>query len=60
MIMPPEDASTLARADLVALQKSITTALNSTALLDASTRAHLDESQARIAAALDAGLQRQM
>lgn len=59
MIMPPEDASTLARADLVALQKSITTALNSTAL-DAPTRAHLEETQARIAAALNAGLQRQM
>ncbi len=58
-IMPPEDASTLARADLVALQKSLSAALNNTGL-DASTRAHLEESQARIAAALSAGLQRQM
>jgi hypothetical protein len=56
-IMPPEDAATFARADLVTLQKDITAALNSTTL-DTPTRAHLEESLARITAALNAELQR--
>jgi hypothetical protein len=59
MIMPPEDASTLARADLIALQKNITSALSNTGL-DTVTRAHLEESQARINATLTAAVQRQM
>ena len=55
----PEDASTLARADLKQLQAQIRTALASQ-LLDAYNRAHLDETVARIDAALEAGIQRQL
>jgi len=52
----PEDASTLARADLVTLNGKIQGALHRGH--DALTRAHLEETQARIQAALDAGIQR--
>ncbi|MFQ5798576.1 MAG: zinc-dependent metalloprotease, partial [Bacteroidota bacterium] len=58
-VMPPEDASTFARADLFALQKGITTALTDTAF-DVASRAHLEESLARITAALNASVQREM
>ncbi|NIR60529.1 MAG: peptidase M43, partial [Gammaproteobacteria bacterium] len=51
----PEDASTLARADLKALNTAIERAL-SRGGLDAYTEAHLDETSARIEAALDADL----
>jgi hypothetical protein len=54
----PEDAISLARADLVELQGKIGRTLTS-ALLDYTTRAHLEETQARIRQALDAHVQRQ-
>ncbi|MFQ5652263.1 MAG: zinc-dependent metalloprotease [bacterium] len=57
-IMPPADATTLARADLKALEGSISEALNNS--LDVTSRAHLEEALARITAALNAGLQRKM
>jgi hypothetical protein len=63
----PEDARTLARADLLALQRGINAliardgrALPAGGRLDAISRAHLDESRARITAALEAGIERQM
>lgn len=55
----PADASTLARADLREIRRAIEEAMGSDGL-DATTRAHLDETGARIDAALEAGLQRQM
>jgi hypothetical protein len=55
---PPEDATTLARASLVALRTKIKTALAAPTLTDPTTRAHLEETQARISTALDAHLQR--
>ncbi|MCI0403086.1 MAG: zinc-dependent metalloprotease [Acidobacteria bacterium] len=54
----PEDAVTLARADLVELQGKIDRALASGASLDYTNRAHLEESRARIRQALEAQLQR--
>ncbi len=57
MIPTPEDARTLARADLVALQKIMAPQVNNGGL-DELTRAHYDESLARIKAALEAGIQR--
>jgi len=60
----PEDARTLARADLIAIRRSIDALLGRAgrpaAALDAVTRAHLDETRARITAALEAGMQRQL
>lgn len=63
----PEDARTLARADLLAIRRGIDAALGpsgrpspAAARLDEVTRAHLDETRARITAALDAGLLRQL
>ncbi len=53
----PEDATTLARADLKAILKGCTAALGRTDL-DPMTRAHLDETKDRIKAALDAPLTR--
>jgi hypothetical protein len=58
-ISPPEDARSFARADLVAIRKSIKTAAGG-AGLDGATRAHLDETAARIDAALAAGIDRKM
>jgi hypothetical protein len=55
----PEDACTLARADLKRLQAGIERALSGAAM-DEYTRAHLDESVARIEAALDADIDRQL
>ncbi len=52
----PDDAGTLARAGLVSLKKRIDTAMGSAA--DQATRAHLDESRARIDAALSAQMMR--
>jgi hypothetical protein len=61
----PEDARTLARADLRAIRRGIDALVNLSdrptpagARLDATTLAHLEESRARINAALDAGLER--
>ena len=60
----PEDARTLARADLIQIRRAIDAALGRVERpavpLDAVTRAHLDESRARITAALEAGMQRQL
>ena len=53
----PQDASTLARADLSRILRGITRALGGSAI-DGMTRAHLDESRARIEAALEAGIER--
>jgi len=53
----PEDARTLARAELRTLRESIIYALNG-GKLDKMTAAHLTECQARIDAALDAAMQR--
>jgi len=54
----PEDASTLARADLIKLKEKIDNALSGEKL-DAYTKAHLDETRSRIEAALKASIQRQ-
>lgn len=55
----PEDATTLARANLVTLKEKITAVMVATSL-DDTTRAHLAESLARIDAVLEAGLKRQL
>jgi hypothetical protein len=51
---PPEDATTLARASLVQIQSRIRRALAAGTVTDPTTRAHLEETQQRIAAALAA------
>jgi Met-zincin/Domain of unknown function (DUF5117) len=63
----PEDARTLARADLLAIRRGIDalvapggTARPGAARLDAVTRAHLDETRARITAALEASIERRL
>ncbi len=56
--LPPEDATTLARASLVRIQGKVRTALAGKAVTDATTRAHLQETDARIGAALAATLDR--
>ena len=58
-IMPPADATTLARMDLKVMEKIIKTALNNSAI-DVISRAHLEESLARITATLNAEVQRHM
>ncbi len=55
----PEDAVTLARADLVELDKGIDRALTSGSL-DHINRAHLEETRARIKQALEVQLQRSL
>ncbi len=55
----PEDASTLARYDLVSLKAGIDRSL-SRGTLDAYTRAHLEETSARIEAVLKAGIERRI
>ncbi len=54
----PEDARTLARSDLLAIQKGAASSMKSK--LDDMTRAHLDETRARIDAALKESLQAQV
>jgi hypothetical protein len=64
----PEDARTLARADLERIRREINALLGRPerplppegAALNAVSRAHLRETRARITAALEAGLERQM
>ena len=56
--LPPEDATTLARASLVRIQGKARAALAGKALTDATSRAHLQETDARISAALAATLDR--
>jgi hypothetical protein len=53
----PQDASTLARADLTHILRGVNRALGGSGI-DSMTRAHLDETKARIEAALDAGINR--
>lgn len=53
----PEDARTLARADLSDILRGVDRALGSGAI-DNMTRAHLEETKARAEAALEAGLER--
>ncbi|MBI4161556.1 MAG: zinc-dependent metalloprotease [Acidobacteria bacterium] len=55
----PEDARTLARADLIDIGREAERALGRTGL-DRITRAHLEESRARVDAALGAGLERSL
>jgi hypothetical protein len=55
----PEDASTLARADLKAIEAAIGRSFDN-ASLDAYTRAHLDETAARIESALGASMLRKL
>ncbi|HVS74938.1 MAG TPA: hypothetical protein VHE23_05890 [Candidatus Acidoferrales bacterium] len=50
----PEDATTLARANLLSIQAKIKRALAAGRVTDPTTRAHLEETQARITAALQA------
>ncbi len=58
--LPPEDATTLARASLVRIQGKARAALAGKALTDATSRAHLQETDARISAALAANLDRRV
>ena len=55
----PEDARTLARADLQTIAAQIEARLGGSGL-DAYSRAHLEETKARIEAALEAGLERNL
>jgi hypothetical protein len=55
--LPPEDATTLARASLVRIQSRIRTRLAAKGPIEATTRAHLQETQARIDAALSAQME---
>jgi hypothetical protein len=55
---PPEDATTLARASLVSLQAQIRQALAAGKVTDPTTKSHLEETQARITATLQAQLQK--
>jgi len=56
----PEDATTLARASLVRLQAKMRAKLAGKALLEPTTKAHLQECVARISTALAAQMQRQV
>jgi len=55
---PPEDATTLARASLVSIQAKIRQALAAGKVADPTTKAHLEETQARISTTLQAQLQK--
>lgn len=54
----PEDATTLARASLARLDGKIRRALLRKTPMDATTRAHLEETRSRIRAALDSRMER--
>jgi uncharacterized protein DUF4953/uncharacterized protein DUF5117 len=56
----PEDATTLARASLEDTQAKIKRVLAANSVIDATTRAHLQETDARITAALQAQMQKPM
>ena len=58
--LPPEDATTLARASLLRIQGKARKALASEALTDATTRAHLQETDARVTATLAAQIDRRV
>jgi len=55
---PPEDATTLARAELVEIRGKIRGELVSGKVTDATTRAYLEETQERIEATLQARIQK--
>src|SRR5713101_265726 len=55
---PPEDATTLARASLASIHGKIKQALASGKVTDPTTKAHLEETQARIAATLQAQVEK--
>jgi hypothetical protein len=55
---PPEDATTLARASLLDIQARIQKAIAAGSVTERTTRAHLEETQARIAATLQAQIQK--
>jgi len=55
---PPEDATSLARASLVEIRTKIRKALAAGTVTDATTRAHLEETQMRIASALQAQVEK--
>lgn len=55
---PPEDATTLARASLRGIQAKIRRALAAGQVTDPTTKAHLEETQARISAALQAQVEK--
>ncbi len=59
-LLPPEDATTLARASLVRIQSKIRAALAGKTAIEATTRAHLQETDARVTAALTAQLNRRV
>ncbi|HVK59842.1 MAG TPA: peptidase M43, partial [Candidatus Kapabacteria bacterium] len=50
----PEDATSLARASLMRIVESVEVKLKDAKLSDATSRAHLEETRARIKAALEA------
>jgi hypothetical protein len=58
--LPPEDATTLARASLTRLQSKIRTRLAGKGAIEATTRAHLSETMARIDAALTAQMEKRI
>jgi uncharacterized protein DUF4953/uncharacterized protein DUF5117/uncharacterized protein DUF5118 len=58
--LPPEDATTLARASLLRIQGKVRKALANEAVTDATTRAYLQETDARVTAALGAQLDRRV
>ena len=60
LLFPPEDATTLARASLSKLQGRIRAKLLAKTALDPTTKAHLQESLARINGALSAATQRKV
>jgi len=55
---PPEDATTLARASLEQIQSKISKVLSGGRVKDPSTRAHLQETQKRIAGVLQAQMEK--
>ena len=58
MPRPPEDATTLARASLLDIQTKIQKVLAAGTTTDMTTRAHLEETQARITSTLQAQTQK--
>ncbi len=57
---PPEDATTLARASLLRIQGKVRKALAGEAVTDATSRAHLQETDARVTATLAAQIDRRV
>lgn len=58
-LMPPQDARSFARANLVSIRSNIDSVL-AQGSLNPETQAHLDETRARIVAVLDAGIERDL